>query len=96
MLWHRLALHIGSTVEDLQERMSSREFAHWAAFFALEPFGYGVENWRMGVIASTIANVAPRGKNARPLKPSDFCPPQTLTARQRLQLEAKRRRKEKQ
>jgi hypothetical protein len=52
--------------------MTSKEFTLWSAFFALEPWGCDVDNWRMGVVASTIANVAPRGDKARVFKPQDF------------------------
>jgi hypothetical protein len=66
-------LHLGATVEELQARMSSGEFARWIAYFCLEPFGYEVENWRMGTIAATVANVSP-GRKGKALVSADFCP----------------------
>lgn len=37
-----------------------------------EPFGYRVENWRMGIVSSVIANFS--GRARRRLKPADFMP----------------------
>lgn len=75
--------------------MSSREFAQWIAYFGLEPFGYEMENWRMGVIASTVVNCTPRGRHAKALKPADFFPtntkrPAPLTVRQQRELAQRR------
>lgn len=54
--------------------MSSSEFTRWIAFYKLEPWGGEAENHRAGVIAATVANVAPRAKNTDPLLPKDFFP----------------------
>lgn len=54
--------------------MSSSEFTDWIAFYKLEPWGGEAENYRAGVIAATVANVAPRAKNTDPLLPKDFFP----------------------
>jgi len=54
------------------DRMTSEEFTLWKAFFSLEPWGCDVENWRMGMVAATIVNSAPRGEKARAFKPGDF------------------------
>lgn len=73
-MWHRVAALLGgATVAEWQQRMSSDEFVRWCAFFDLEPWGYHLDNWRMGVVACTVANSAGRKK---PLKPSDFYPKQ--------------------
>jgi hypothetical protein len=90
-------LALGATVEELQERMSSAEFTQWKAYQNLEPFGYEMENFRMGVVASTMVNVAPRKKGTKPLQPSDFYPakkkgPIKLSPRQQKQLHEKRLR----
>jgi hypothetical protein len=42
-------------------------------FYSLEPFGNPIENYRMGIISSVIANVH-RGKNSRTYSPEDFIP----------------------
>jgi len=60
------------TVAELSERMSSKELTEWLAYYSLEPFGNEIENYRAGVISSTIANVVPGRKTL--LKPSDFFP----------------------
>ena len=45
------------------------------AFFRLEPWGCEVEDWRAGMVASTIANVNrdPK-KQYKPYAPGDFMP----------------------
>jgi hypothetical protein len=101
MLWHRLAMRLGGTVEELQERMSSAEFTYWLAFYEKEPWGFEMENFHAGVIASTVVNMAPRKKGASPLKPSDFYPviekrkPQQQTRLQRQLAERRKRKKRK-
>ena len=49
------------------------QFAEWMAFSRLEPWGEDRDDLRMGIIASTIANVY-RGKGKKPFKPTDFIP----------------------
>jgi hypothetical protein len=53
--------------------ISSLQFAEWMAYSGLEPWGEERDDLRMGIIASTIANVN-RGKNTKPFKPTDFMP----------------------
>lgn len=66
---------LGMTVGELLQRMSSRELTEWMAFFSLEPWGTEVEDWRAGLIASTIANSYRDPKRRRkPYEPSDFMP----------------------
>lgn len=59
--------------------MSARELSEWAAFFALEPFGYQAGLHGSAVVASTIANVN-RRKGQRAFKPADFLPDETQEA----------------
>lgn len=79
--------------------MSSEEFTLWKAFFRLEPWGCDVENWRMGVLASTVVNSAPRGEKAKVFKASDFYvnpyakKPDMLTPEQREFLKKRKGRK---
>lgn len=62
-------------VGELLGRISSRELTEWMAFFSLEPWGTEVEDWRAGLIASTIANVNRDPKKRRkPYEPEDFMP----------------------
>ncbi len=54
--------------------MSSEEFEHWIAFFKSEPWGYDVENWRMGMVASTVANAAGPKRSGKAWRVDDFVP----------------------
>lgn len=47
--------------------LSPAQFAEWAEFYELEPWGFGVDDVRGGVLASTIAATA-----GSAMKPSDF------------------------
>ena len=70
-----MALALGMTVGELLQRMSSRELTEWMAFFSLEPWGTEVEDWRAGLIASTVANGYRDPKRRRkPYEPKDFMP----------------------
>jgi flagellar basal body rod protein FlgC len=64
------------TVEELLSRISSRELTEWMAFFSIEgPTGDERDDWRAGMIASTIANVnRDSKKKGSPYKPQDFMP----------------------
>lgn len=53
--------------------ITSVQFAEWMAYSRLEPWGQDRDDLRMGIVASTIANVN-RGKNQKPFKPDDFIP----------------------
>lgn len=50
------------------------ELDEWRAFFCLEPWGYRVENHRMGVVTATLANFIGRLTGSDALKPSDIFP----------------------
>lgn len=73
-MWFRLAARLGRTVASLQAEMSSDEFAHWVAFYRLEPFGYEVQNWRAALVAAATANTAGKKRNGQPFTPRDFMP----------------------
>lgn len=63
------------TVKELLARIDSREISEWIAFFGLEPWGTETEDWRAGMIASTIANVnRDTKKQKKPFQPDDFMP----------------------
>ena len=59
------------TVEELGQRMSSRELTEWRAYYDLEPFGDCREDFRTGILASLIANMF-RGKGDKVTAPLDF------------------------
>lgn len=83
----KLSLKMGIPLDELQERVSSREFLEYLAHFKLEPWGEEKEDYRTGILASTIANVF-RSKNQRPFQPDDFIPkvrePQTIEEQLRI------------
>ena len=55
--------------------MSSREFAEWAAYAQIEPFGPVRGDLRAGVVASVIAEVyRDPDKRAEPFTPAEFMP----------------------
>lgn len=63
------------TVRELLARIDSRELSEWMAYFSMEPWGTETEDWRAGMVASTIANVNrdPK-KQKKPFEPKDFVP----------------------
>jgi len=63
------------TPREVLVRHTSRELTEWMAFFELEPWGSEIEDYRFGVVASTIANVNrdPK-KRSKPYEPTDFFP----------------------
>lgn len=63
---------MGCTVRELENRLSSAEFAEWMAYYSLEPFGEARDDYRAGLIAATVANCAGAGKKNKPLQPTDF------------------------
>lgn len=68
----RLALALSMTVAELGQRMSSAELTEWALFFEIEPLG-GDDEWRAGMLASTIANVnRDPDKRKKAFEPTEF------------------------
>lgn len=43
-------------MEEAKERTSSKEFTDWIAYSNVEPFGYPMSNFRMGVPAAAVVN----------------------------------------
>jgi hypothetical protein len=81
--------------------MSSKEFTDWQGYFAIEPYGYPIDEWRWGMLAANLCNAIrstiPTKKKLKPFKPSDFYPNQKptddLTPAQRQYIERKRKKK---
>lgn len=70
------------TVKELLSRIDSQELTEWMAFYELEPFGTEPEDYRTGIIASTIANVNRDAKRQpKPYRPQDFMPVWTRKAK---------------
>jgi hypothetical protein len=51
--------------------MTSAQFAEWAAYYQLEPWGEERADVRHGILTSVLANCH-RGKSAAAFKPKDF------------------------
>ena len=60
-------------MDELSRSLSSAELAEWMAFDRLEPIGGPAADFRTGILASTVANVA-RGKRGKAFSPVDFMP----------------------
>lgn len=59
----QLALDMGATLGELNQRMSAREFTWWLALHQKQPRGVERDNFHAALIASIIANThAPKGK----------------------------------
>jgi hypothetical protein len=88
---------VGRLLKELDDHGGVDELIEWMAYARVEPFGFDVDNYRMGAVASTVANVAPRPRGAKAMKPSDFYPAtrksQGLTSRQERQLAERQNRK---
>lgn len=56
-----------------QEAMSSREFAEWKAFFALQPYGEWRKDYRTASLMALLTNLW-RGKDDPVRKPEEFMP----------------------
>jgi hypothetical protein len=67
-MWLRLASHFRRPVSEVQASINSVDFSEWCAFYAIEPFGYSIENYRAGVIAAAVVNALTKAK----AKPLDF------------------------
>lgn len=75
------------SVERAQAEISSAEFSYWIAYANEEPFGFPMDNYRMGVPAAAIVNTIrstipmPKGKQRpKQLKASDLYPREANTA----------------
>lgn len=70
----RLAAHLGYTVRDLLDQLTSRELAEWRAFERIEgPLGGLRGDVQAGIVAAQIYN-ANRGKTDPVKKPAEFVP----------------------
>lgn len=57
MFLFRLALGLGMTVAELEQRMGSSELQEWMLFWRAEPWGPYRDNIHAGLIASILANI---------------------------------------
>jgi hypothetical protein len=72
-MWLRLALALGATVAELQERMERREFLEWLAFYRVEPFGHGRDDLHAAMVLAMLANIH-RKEGASPMTVETFVP----------------------
>lgn len=73
-MWHRIALGIGDTIENLKERMSYSEFVDWCIYYRVEPWGFYLDHLHAGIIASTVHNSVPGRKRGQMKTPDKFMP----------------------
>lgn len=59
--------------DHLLPNLTSAQFAEWEAFFSLEPWGFEMDNFRAGIVASTVANFSQASKR-HDFAPRDFMP----------------------
>jgi len=74
---YRLALALGHPFPDqLMRIMSAKTFIAWQQYAAIEPFGEERADLRMGILASTVVNVAMgvTGSKGKLSSPADFMP----------------------
>lgn len=69
----RLALAMHCTVDELLDRVSSRELSEWQAFDACEPIGCWRMDYNFAMLCALFAN-ANRKKGTQPFKTIDFMP----------------------
>lgn len=60
------------TVRQLELQLEASELNEWMAFFNMEPWGSVREDYRAGVIASTLVNVNGGKKGGKPAEVTDF------------------------
>ena len=61
------------TVAELLDRMSSREFSEWMAYYQIEPFGEARADLRQALTTTAVINAAQaQAKHPKWSKPEDF------------------------
>lgn len=73
MFWHKLALGLGMSIYEAQQKISTTEFRSWQAFYALEPFGEARTEFMLAQLCCIVAN-SNRGKSTKAFKVGDFIP----------------------
>lgn len=75
-MWHRIAVHVlHCTVDEAQERLTSKGFTDMVAYYCAEPFGNEIDNYRFGTQTAAIVNTiaASAGKRTS-VQASDYYP----------------------
>ena len=75
-------MQLGCTLGELGQRMTAAEFALWAEYRRVRPWGGELDELLAGTISATVANYAgkSRAKDAPSAVPADFMP---IAARER-------------
>jgi hypothetical protein len=73
LLAFRLASHLGYLdVDSMLDQLTSSQFLEWLEFYQLEPYGYELDNYRAGIIASAIYNTNRSKESDKVFEPKDF------------------------
>ena len=73
MFWHTLALRLGMSVREAQEKIGEDEFNHWLAFNRIQPIGDDRMDVLFAMLSSLTANIN-RQKGQRSYNFNDFLP----------------------
>jgi hypothetical protein len=69
-----LCLALGELHPDLLlERLTSKQFGEWVAFYSIDPFGDQRGDLQAAIVAATVSNRL-RNKTEKPAQPIDFMP----------------------
>lgn len=60
------------TADQMREVMSADEFDDWLILYSSRPWGFDIDNLRMGTIAAEVHNFS--GFASRPSRPRDYFP----------------------
>ena len=69
----RLAGHLGMTVGEIEERMSSTELAEWVALIRLDPWGYYRSDTQHALSAWAPMAAWSKGAKISDFMPRDLC-----------------------
>ena len=56
----------------MMENISSKQFFDWLEYFNKEPWGYEIDNYRYGIIASSVLNSVRSKTSDKVWTPNDF------------------------
>jgi hypothetical protein len=56
------------------EEISAEQYLNWLSYYEISPWGYEIENYRSGIIASAIMNVNRSKKSDKLFTLDDFFP----------------------
>ena len=77
--WHKLALRLGMTVREVQEKVDAKEFAMWVAYDRMNPIGDDRVDLLFGSLSALIFNIK-RGKRTPSKTANEFMPRWSIEA----------------